>query len=805
MIQRFNLAHCAFWASLGLIILTVSDGSLWSRHDNVRFLLQITMCLTAALRALSCLLVPRRPDVYHQGRIVDQEHTASLWTRFTFGHITSFILYIGRNPSIDMNQFPQLPFQARSDNLHNTLRHAQAHGRSLFRAMCTVHRRVLILQISLALASGLLSFGPQVVLYGVLTVLENHSIGDPLVWAAVLGIPMCLSSSLTSWLWWITYSQMAIPVYSELLALLYAKIMRRKVVHQSKEAVDGMDRPSEHPETQGQQEIINLATVDTKRISDYCSYYHLIPSSIIQFFVAFVFLLHLIGWESLLAGLAANLVASPLNLFVAKEYNSFQHRMMRAKDQRTAMVHEVIKNIRQVKFSALEPAWQHQILEARRHEMRLTLRGCFYETIFQGMWTLTPLLLSAVSLTVYALKNDHLEASVAFTSISIFGTLDLALAALPHLLSTALEARISVNRIENFTRAPEKKQSRSNESDIIVFQDACIAWPTSENTEGGNFHLSSLNFKIPRTGLTVVTGRTGSGKTLILSAILGESEVMSGSVQVPLRGQEMWNSASTSGGQWIIDTAIAYVAQNPWTEDGTIKDNILLGLPFDRNRYQQVLFAAGLERDLDILPDGDQTDIGANGVNLSGGQRLRISFARALYSRAGILVMDDIFSALDADTSNHVYEYGLTGSLAANRTRILATHHNSICLPRTDYCIVLAEEATSYAGTIEQLRKMDVLKELSAQEDKNDDKKKSLDQLAGSNEQNLSYDRQEGKKFSEEEQRATGPVPLKVYRKFVTDEKYPWMWALGVLVSLLYIVFVVGRVSRCPLIHPCNC
>lgn len=798
--QRFTLAKYAFWASIGLITLATLEKTLWWHHDTTKIWLQIVTIITAVIRAICCLVVPRRPDVYHQGKIVDQEYTVSLLSRFTFSYITPFIRYTGRKQGLTIESFPQLPLQARSEHLHDILQHADRQGRSLFVALCMVHSRALVLQVTLSLASGLLSFGPQIVLYGILKGLEDRSLGSPGIWAAFQGVAICLASSLNSWLWWITYSRLAIPINSELLALLYSKVMRRQVVHQANQAVDDKVQPSKHPQEQRQQETVNLATIDVKRISDYSSYNHLIPSSITQFVIACALLLRLIGWQSLVAGLLANFLASPINLFVAKKYRSFQHRMMHARDQRTAIVHEVVKNIRQIKFSALEPAWQDQVLEARQREMRLTLQGCFYETIFQAMWTLTPLLLSAVSLTVYALKNGHLEASVAFTALSVFGSLEVALAALPHLISTALEAKISVDRIGKFMRGPDKEQPQSNDSNIIIFQDASIAWPMPENSEGTGFRLSGLSFKFPQKGLTIVTGRTGSGKSLLLSSILGECDIISGSVQVPSGGHGLWKLPPTSEDDWIIDNAMAYVAQNPWTEDGTIQKNILFGLPFDQFRYREVLFASGLEKDLNILPDGDQTDIGANGINLSGGQRLRVSFARALYSRAGIIIMDDVFSALDADTSHHVYEYGLTGHLGVNRTRVLATHHIGLCLPRTDYCVILADGSISYVGSAEDLRETNAFADFSFHEKKSDDDSQR-NQSSGPNNQALD-DNQESPKFSLEEQGGTGSVPLEVYKKFFRAEKYPWMWIAGVLVSVLYTAFIVGRVSRCSPIHP---
>lgn len=781
---------------MGMMVLPAFDRTLWSHRDPTMMSLQIATCATAVIRAMCCLLVPRRPNVYHRGKLVDQEHTVSLWSRLTFGYITPFVRYIGRNQGLTTEEFPQLPSEARCENLYVILQKAHRRGQSLFLTLCKAHFRALILQVTLSLASGLLSFGPQIVLYRILRGLEDRSSGNSEVWAGVLGVTMCLASSLNSWLWWTTYSQLAIPIYSELLALQYSKIMRRKVVHRTSQAVDDTEEASEMPGEQGQQETINLATIDTKRISDYSSYNHLIPSSVAQFIIACVLLLRLIGWQSLLAGLLANFLASPFNLIVAKEYRSFQHRMMQARDQRTAIVHEVVKNIRHIKFSALESAWQDQVLKARQREMLFTFKGCFYETIFQAMWTLTPLLLSAVSLTIYALKNGHLEASVAFTAISIFGSLEVALAALPHLISNALEAKVSVDRIGKFIAGPDKAKSQSNDSDHIVLQRADVAWPMPDGSEDAGFRLSGLSFKFPPKGLTVITGQTGTGKSLLLSSILGECDIASGSVQIPSRAQELWRSAPINRDNWIINSAIAYVAQNPWTENGTIRNNILFGLPLDQLRYQEVLFASGLQRDLDILPNGDLTDIGDNGINLSGGQRLRVSFARALYSRAGILIMDDIFSALDADTGRHVYEYGLTGHLAENRTRILATHHIGLCLARTDYCVVLADGSTSCTGPVDELRKMNVFADILVLKDDQDNDDIQCGQSSNASSRALGDDIQDGQRFSPEEQRATGSVPLKVYKGFITAEKFPWMWIFGILVSLMYTVFVVGRVSQ---------
>ena len=184
---------------------------------------------------------------------------------------------------------------------------------------------------------------------------------------------------------------------------------------------------------------------------------------------------------------------------------------------------------------------------------------------------------------------------------------------------------------------------------------------------------------------SVIHGASGSGKTLVLSSIIGEANIESGSVYVPKI------LATPTSTQWMIPGAIAFVAQTPWLENATIRDNILFGLPHQGRRYQEAIEASALPEDLAIFPDGDMTEVGARGINLSGGQRWRMSLARAFYSRASILILDDIFSAVDTHVGKHILEKGLTGSICHGRTRILATHHTALCFPKASYIVELRD------------------------------------------------------------------------------------------------------------------
>lgn len=161
------------------------------------------------------------------------------------------------------------------------------------------------------------------------------------------------------------------------------------------------------------------------------------------------------------------------------------------------------------------------------------------------------------------------------------------------------------------------------------------------------------------------------------------------------------NTINFSESNWIIPKATAFVAQIPWIENATLRDNILFGLPFSASRYTTVLKACALSQDIAKMEDGDGHDenrIPCHGVNLSGGQCSRLALARALYSQAEILVFDDIFSAADSHVGWNILEQALTGDLAKNRTRIVAMQHFKLCLSNVVYAILLGNGKVEYAG-----------------------------------------------------------------------------------------------------------
>lgn len=361
--------------------------------------------------------------------------------------------------------------------------------------------------------------------------------------------------------------------------------------------------------------------------------------------VSVVFLWTLIGWESLLAGMASLVILFPINKYLGGRYGKYQKAIMKARDKKTTVVTEALQGIRQIKFSAIEDKWTQKIEEIREEEL-----SALWQTRLSNIYMMigsefTPILLTAFALATYSYVNGTLHPSIAFTALGVFMQLEGVIGMLPFLLVMGVNAKVSCERVHKFLLSPEKPEN-TYPGDAVVFKNASVSFPSdSETTEDDRFVLRDINLEFPNDALSVISGPTGSGKSLLLAAILGEVDVLSGYIQVPRPPpvDQRFDSKATAA-DWIIPTAIAFISQTPWIENATIKDNIIFGLPFDSIRYEKVLKACALTQDLAMFDDGDQTEVGAQGISLSGGQKWRLTLARAFYSRAGILILDDVFS-----------------------------------------------------------------------------------------------------------------------------------------------------------------
>lgn len=478
---------------------------------------------------------------------------------------------------------------------------------------------------------------------------------------------------------------------------------------------------------------------------------------------------------------------------------------MGIRDRRTTIITEALQGIRQIKFSAIENQWTEKVSKVREEELSMLWKTRINNLYMSVASEFTPIVLTALSLATYSYIHGNLLPSVAFTAISLFLQLEGLVSHIPFLMVAAINAKVSSDRIEKFLRSPEKAEN-THPGESVSFYNVSVTFPhDSEDVSEDRFTLRDLNLAFPNNALSVISGPTGSGKSLLLAAMLGEVEVLSGYIQVPRAppADQRFDSKATAA-DWIIPTAISFLSQTPWIENATIKDNILFGLPFDPVRYEKVIQACALWQDLDIFEDGDQTEVGAQGISLSGGQKWRLTLARAFYSRAGIIIMDDVFSALDAHVGRQIYDNAVMGELAEGRTRILVTHHVSLCLPRAKYAVRLSARGTlEHAGLIEELQKSGSLEDILEADKTTETNKVEEDEVlkrvttngsaAIPSEDVAVATKAPPKKLIQEEKREAGRVKTSVYADYLNASGG---WPFWLFLIILYAVaecFMLGR------------
>ncbi|CAD7667352.1 unnamed protein product [Nyctereutes procyonoides] len=433
-------------------------------------------------------------------------------------------------------------------------------------------------------------------------------------------------------------------------------------------------------------EIVNLMSVDAQRFMDLAPFLNLVWSAPLQIILAIYFLWQNLG-PSILAGVAFMVLLIPLNGAVAVKMRAFQVEQMKFKDSRIKLMSEILGGIKVLKLYAWEPSFLEKVEGIREDELRLLRKSAYLQAISTFTWVCTPFLVTLTTLGVYVSvdQNNVLDAEKAFVSVSLFNLLKIPLNMLPQLISNLIQTSVSLKRIQHFLSQDELDPQCVERKTItpgyaVTIDNGTFTWaPDLPPT------LHSLDIQVPKGALVAVVGPVGCGKSSLVSALLGEMEKLEGTV--------------------CVKGSVAYVPQGAWIQNCTLQENILFGQALDPKRYQQTLKTCALLADLEMLPGGDQTEIGEKGINLSGGQRQRVSLARAVYSEADLFLLDDPLSAVDSHVAKHIFDQviGPEGVLAG-KTRVLVTHSISF-LPQMDFIIVLADGQVSEVGSYPALLK----------------------------------------------------------------------------------------------------
>lgn len=245
------------------------------------------------------------------------------------------------------------------------------------------------------------------------------------------------------------------------------------------------------------------------------------------------------------------------------DFFDIQNGLMKSRDKKLAVINEILNGIRHIKFAAFEDRVQQHIASVRNTELRMQWQAFSADVILIFCWLVGPIMLSAVSLTVYTLLYGSLSASIAFTTMGVLSSIMVTLGFLPELTTIALDAWISLRRIEKYLHAPDRDQY-AKPGNVLAFKNASISWPSDDEDEPRPFIIKDINLEFPANALSVISGQTGSGKSLLLAAIIGEADLLSGDFFIPFNGNSSTAEISLNKSNWIIpsDLAFGMVSQN---------------------------------------------------------------------------------------------------------------------------------------------------------------------------------------------------------------------------------------------------
>ena len=434
-----------------------------------------------------------------------------------------------------------------------------------------------------------------------------------------------------------------------------------------------------------------------------------------------------------------------------------------ATDVKLQKTTEYVSAIRHLRWYGWQDFWQDHIMQARQRELNLRITTNLWGILINFVNNLASGMFPVAAFYAYTvLAGQPLRVDVAFPALQLFGMLEGNLREIPGLITVLLNARIAVGRIEDFMEEPEKEHpfpqpAVQGAKSEVMLQNASFAWP---GTDRPVLHEISLTFPL---GLTIITGKVGAGKTALLQALMGE---LNHSAGLAIQPNEM----------------IGFCGQTPWLQSMSIRDNILFSSSQEDVRYKRVLEACALPPDLASFKDGDLANIGENGIGLSGGQKARVALARAVYSRAKLLLLDDPLSALDHQTAKTVVQNCFGSSLLEGRTVILVTHRTELCHGIARQFVEISDGRTHVLNSA-KVTKSSMLSTVESSDSSNTNFGRSnAAQKVGI----------EPDKFIEEEHRPHGGVEAAVYWEYVKAGKVKW-WAILISILALYRLVAVGE------------
>ncbi|KAG0342105.1 hypothetical protein BG004_005752 [Podila humilis] len=824
------------------LVLPMTEWPLWFKMEGLSLVVCVgllwTSLVTLPFRPMNSVMAIKSGEGARQP---SPEYASSLYSQLTFGWVNPLV-FLGFKRPLQDNDLPDIEIEDYT--VLSIKKYKLVKEDSLFRSLLKVLKGEFIAQFLWALPWCILINISPYCLNKIIQYIECKDCGPPTL-ASYLYVFGLLFSSLFESLCNQNALHIGRRIFVHTISIcnaeVFAKSLRRKDVASQADNTDGSKasakeaiRDGEKPKKKDGLNISNLIAVDVKKLEIPFSYVFYLYGFPIQFIIAGIQLYWLLGYSSLV-GIVCMFATYPIPAKLYAMILKLFKDIMNTKDERMDALNEMLSAIRIVKFFGWESKFEEKITAAREKELQRT-KDSYIKMIFTDIvWMIVPLLNIVVILTVYTkVFGNEITASKMFTTLALFNIMRQSLNTLPWQIKNTMQAAVSLQRINKFlleeeivknttvTKIKGKARLSSSSQPTIGFVNASYIWPNKENgTEDiatakpiekksllqrikskfvqsesvaiiqgplaepeavqERFKLSNLTVDFPVGKLSVIVGPTGSGKSAMLLALLGELERLEGSQCLPRL--DYGDIAPKND----IGSGIAYVAQTAWLQNTTIRNNILFGREFDQARYDAVVEGCALVTDFEILEFGDATEIGEQGITLSGGQKQRVSLARAVYSNANVLLLDDCLSAVDTHTGKHLFQT-LTGPLLAGRTVLMVTHQVQLTLSSASLVVVLSKGEIVGVGSPEEAVCNGWVENVSLNSSLVDGEGSEVSTLRNEGDPvvpNSKKDKEKpATKLTEDEKKAEGAVAWEVYKTYLIASG-GWPFWIGLIILFL--------------------
>uniref|UniRef100_A0A8C3BVU2 ATP binding cassette subfamily C member 9 n=1 Tax=Cairina moschata TaxID=8855 RepID=A0A8C3BVU2_CAIMO len=597
----------------------------------------------------------------------------NLLSKATYWWMNTLIISAHKKP-VDLKAIGKLPIAMRALTNYVCLKEAYEEQKvadqpnrspSIWLAMYSAFGRPILLSSTFRYLADLLGFAgplcisgivqagsempkeqPSLQYFGTFISFSEEFLRNVYVLAVLLFLALILQRTFLQASYYVT-TETGINLRGALLAMIYNKILRLSTSNLSMGEM-----------TLGQ--INNLVAIETNQLMWFLFLCPNLWAMPVQIIMGVILLYNLLG-VSALVGAAVIVLLAPIQYFIATKLAEAQKSTLDYSTERLKKTNEILKGIKLLKLYAWEHIFCTSVEETRMKELT-SLKTFALHT----------------SLSTFILICSPLQPAQAFASLSLFHILVTPLFLLSTVVRFAVKAIVSVQKLNEFLLSDEIGDDSWRGGDSSVF--VCL------------FVCFNVFIVIIIGQMTMIVGQVGCGKSSLLLAILGEMQTLEGKVH--------WSNRNRY--------SVAYAAQKPWLLNATVEENIIFGSPFNKQRYKAVTDACSLQPDIDLLPFGDQTEIGERGINLSGGQRQRICVARALYQNTNIVFLDDPFSALDIHLSDHLMQEGILKFLQEDKRTLVLVTHKLQYLPHADWIIAMKDGMVLREGTLKDIQNKDV-------------------------------------------------------------------------------------------------